>query len=115
MCLTFGQSSRRDTFFTSKIFLLRVCTIVVFDVVLATSRGEETDSSLRQQVFQLTAQQVQQGLHHLCTQLVCVGSAVDKHGTIISRHLLIGFNQRRSRSLPGADGQDLQQARGRHL
>lgn len=72
-------------FLTSEIFLLRVCTIVVLGVVVVASRGEETDSGLRQQVLQLAAQQVQQRLHHLCAQLVCVSPAIP-HSTVISRH-----------------------------
>lgn len=65
-----------NSLLTSEIFLLRVCTVVMFVVVMVISGGERDDSSLRQQVLQLTAQQIQQRLHHLRTQLVCIRPVV---------------------------------------
>lgn len=120
----FGQSSRttRDASLTSEIFLLRVgavvvLAVVVLAVVVVASGGQETDPGLGQQVLQLTAQQVQQRLHHLCAQLVGVSPAVQqtKRRHQRGRCRLTALDIRGWRPLPGADGQDLQQARGRHL
>lgn len=65
----------RGTFFqklTSNIFFLCVGAFLLL-VVLVTSRRQKVNCCLRQQVLQLTTQQVQQRLHHFGTQFVCIG------------------------------------------
>lgn len=62
---TSTTSSKRCV--TSEVFLFGVSTVFELVVVLVASRRQQTHSGLRQQVLQLTAQQVQQRLQHLRT------------------------------------------------
>lgn len=106
---------RGDTSCTSEIFLLGVCAVLLLVVLVVAPRGQQADPRLRQQVLQLAAQQVQQRLHHLRTQLVCIRPAKRRKNAVDAMTVGVDEDGGGSFPSPSADGQYLQQAGGGHL